>query len=994
MSKSKVNLKGLPYSCSYATPGASRLRAIWSKKQANSISYFNRYAHPLCPNHYAANPLDKPYYNEYLWKSCKKRRCSALRSKNRVDVEADSIGVAVGMVCSESQIAGPRSLKDSQHDEINSCNFATYLKAFALVYVLPEVEWTADKIDMLLQEGVDLLEASSEGSEATAERKEDCMNPPLLRPQIYTDAENRIKRNFSLEGHTFTLALESRYLGDPNQPMETQLPHTIENLRGVLQTFFRTSHYCLLLTKMGHLLIWKRRNVFFVLDVQGRRKNDLVSDKAKGVAMLVCLHTIDNVYYLVSQLSGISPEDEFTLRELVVVRLVTPDGTLYLRDTVQRDMEFEVINSNYAYLKGNLHLSLNTADPLRSRSSIMVAVGAIMASKIDHPATWNHTMFDRLICYGVELCRSCWGDRLEEQRPINLDEFPTQLRLGQFVVELELLPNVRAGNWRSVLRVAGTEFDHHVRETLKEFGNAIFQINSQMYAVWTKGDFYYLLDAYRHTIADTAVEKDKGAWSTVRMFRDPLTMISVFHQLLKESNRPSPYHLHAVRIKNLAECPKGYALAPLPDDDDTEVQSINETILFNQLATSSGHVLAALSDYEEDLCSHTEDNSDIENFELLDNIDDDEPDLDCAEECEDEGSEGDEDTQVRDVGHKKKPKKDQNELKISKSVSFIAVPKSQQKGGDRENSRLVSGQTPTFSAPKAKPASDAKDQRLSSGESPHFLAPKEKPCSCQTDVRSAPPERTEHHSELPAVQSVTASGRPQSSSKLTSTKRDIMKPSAGPSKDLASSLEEIRATRKGIVKNSEFDSELYGKMSCPNQPLKVARFQAKTFKQKTCQQSCWCIGGKGKSQEPPEVNSKQALQATRFPGFCREAHMLAVAGSESGTVESLKRLLISSFQAANRVLTMTPWGNYVVFRVHTSSESGSRFYVFDGCTCNIDRFRHLDLSRGTAGLLPFGKLSQVVCHMIDSREVKALDALSTRLEAPCRRFEHLLARNA
>ncbi|XP_034656486.1 uncharacterized protein LOC117893832 [Drosophila subobscura] len=918
MSKSKVNQKGMP--------SGSRSR------QPTSNSYYSTYSNPICPSRYAANPLDKPYYHEYLWKSCKKR-------KNRVDVEADSIGVAVGMVCSESKIAGPRSLEGRLHDEVNSRNFATYLKAFALVYVLPEVEWTAEKIDMLLQEGTDLFMASSEGDDSKPNK--DSKSTPLLRPQVYTNAEDRIKRNFTLEGHTFTLALESRYLGDPKQPLETQPPHIISNLRDVLQTFFRTGHYCLLLTKMGHLLIWKRRKVFFVLDVQGRRKDDLVSDKAKGVAMLVCLHTIDNVFYLVSQLSGISPTDDFTLRELVVVRLVTPDGRIYLRDTVQRDVDFEVINNNYAYLKGSLHLSLNTADPLRSRSSIMVAVGAIMASKIDHPATWNTNMFDRLICYGVELCRSCWGDRLKDLRPINLDEFPTQLRLGQFVVELELLPNVRSGNWRCVVRVAGTDFDHHVRETLKEFGNVIFQINSQMYAVWSKGGFYYLLDAYRHSIVGTHVQQDKalGAkWSTVRMFRDPLTMISVFHQLLKESNRQSPYHIHALRINNLAECPKGYALAPLPEGVDPEVQSINETIRFKQHATSSGHVLASVSDYEEDLVSQTEDSFDIENFELLDNVKD-ETELNFDEE-----GEGEEDTQDT--------KKDEKKGKLKVSVSVIEVP-SRYDGG----TRLTSGKSENPSPPKGKPSSKVKDQRLTSGETKNSLAAKEKPSRGQ-------------HSVLPKERS----GRSQS------PRKDKGFDSVRQPKELAETIKKVRAKT-----NSETEAK---GMSCPNKPLKVAHFQAKTFKQKACQQSCWCSGGDEKCRVPTEASSRHEIEAPKYPRFCLKPHMLAVAGSESGTMESIRRLLISSFQVANRVFTMTPWGNYVVFRVDKNSESGSGFYVFDGCTCNIDRFRHLDVSHGTAGLLPFGSLTQVVCHIIDSREVKALNALRTRLEEPCKRSEH------
>jgi len=324
--------------------------------------------------------------------------------------------------------------------EANVLNFATYLKAFALIYVLPEVDWTAEKIDMLLEEGTDLFRASSEvdqGKDVQEEHK-------LLEPEIYTNEEKRIKRNFNLEGHTFTLALEPRYLGAGSKPLEHQPPHTIDNLRPVLINFFKSSRYCLLLTRVGHLLIWRRRKVFFVLDVKGRRKEDLETVQDNGVAMLVCLKTIDNVVHLASNLSGISPQDEFTIRELVVVRLETPDGRIYMRDTSHRSIEFKVVNKSYAYLKGTLHLSLNEDDLVRNRSSLMVAVGSILASKIDHPANWDTNMLDRLICYGVELCRNCWSDCLRDRRPIDLDTFPTQLRMGQYVLELKLIPNSNA----------------------------------------------------------------------------------------------------------------------------------------------------------------------------------------------------------------------------------------------------------------------------------------------------------------------------------------------------------------------------------------------------------------------------------------------------------------------------------------------------------------------------------------------------------------------
>ncbi|XP_032574026.1 uncharacterized protein LOC6619381 [Drosophila sechellia] len=1101
------------------------------------------------------------------WKFCEK-------VPNRSDVEADSLGSPVGLVCSNATVNNPCGSSPKQ-EEANILNFATYLKAFALIYVLPETDWTAEKIDMLLEEGTELFRASSDVSQGHDDPDEN----KLLEPEIYTNEEKRIKRNFNLEGHTFTLALEPRYLGVGSKPLDQQPPHTIKNLGTILQNFFKSSRYCLLLTRVGHLLIWRRKRVFFVLDVKGRAKDDLATVKDNGVAMLVCLKSIDNVVHLASNLSGISPRDEFSIRELVVVRLETPDGRIYMRDTSHRSIEFKVVNKSYAYLKGTLHLSLNRDDPVRNRSSLMVAVGSVLASKIDHPANWDTNMLDRLISYGVELCRNCWADCLRDRRPIDLDTFPTQLRMGQFVLELKLIPNVRTGHWRCGVRIIGTEFEAHVSQALKERGNVVFQINNQMYAIWLKDGFYYLVDPYRHTIVGTHVAEDKaeGAkWATVRMFRDQLTMLSVFHQLLKESNRQSAYYVHVVRIRNLAECPEGYALVPMPDGkDNCEVKSLNETILFNdqQCVRVCNKTLAEISDYEEDVVSLLTDKSDIDHFQILDEQQN--AGAEC-EFCEEE---------FRTESLKRLPKN-----KTTSSKSRVGLSKreqdikdtsgkrsaTRQAGGrssstkspgltkSRENtshriakrSELPSKQTElgTHSPPSkahvkttpnvAQPSSrilkstikprevgDRSSNRSHNntlGRSrsrevplPERITTKKRQFKrqtggmCSTDPLPTSPERCKPR-EVPspgrAIKKIVKSSRqtggtalspsPEVSSLRYRSKEDVTsgkimiksentKDSGSPVKPHLRSKSRNRSPGKCSPRRTpsskmapKVDDSKGGNaapdLSIPKEAIgtQVANKEASNRKgalaskgvmllrkvnMKTItaiepsknekkeetpthilQQSVdksKCLGvaplaaahlntpaasnfvnelDQMEKPPSPKMNVRNAEQyieqpknsccrgadedsmegigsrmPVRFPGFSRVPQLLAVAGSESGTVESLNRVLGSAFKVANRVLTMTPWGNYVVFRHHPTDRSESAatwFYVFDGCTCDIDRFRHLDLSTGTAGLIAFRKQSEVVCHIIDSREEKAFKMLrSGQVDPPRKRIQRLLA---
>lgn len=1110
---------------------------------------------------------------------------------NRSDVEADSLGCPVGLVCSNATVNNPCGCSPKQQ-EANVLNFATYLKAFALIYVLPETDWTAEKIDMLLEEGTDLFRASSDVNQG----HDDPDEHKLLEPEIYTNEEKRIKRNFNLEGHTFTLALEPRYLGVGSKPLDQQPPHIIKNLGTILQSFFKSSRYCLLLTRVGHLLIWRRRRVFFVLDVKGRAKDDLATVKDNGVAMLVCLKSIDNVVHLASNLSGISPRDEFSIRELVVVRLETPDGRIYMRDTSHRSIEFKVVNKSYAYLKGTLHLSLNKDDPVRNRSSLMVAVGSVLASKIDHPANWDTNMLDRLISYGVELCRSCWSDCLRDRRPIDLDTFPTQLRMGQFVLELKLIPNVRTGHWRCGVRIIGTDFEAHVSQALKELGNVVFQINNQMYAIWLKDGFYYLVDPYRHTIVGTHVAEDKaeGAkWATVRMFRDQLTMLSVFHQLLKESNRQSAYYVHVVRIRNLAECPEGYALLPMPDGkDNCEVKSLNETIFFNeqQCVRVCNKSLAEISDYEEDVVSLLTDKSDIDHFQVLDEQQNGGAECEfCEEEFRTEPlkrrpkgkntnsksrvglSKREQDikdtsgkmlpTASRTPNDKDSPRLDKKSRSAnrqaggrSSSTKSPGLTKSRENTSNRiaKRSVLPSKQTelgthfppskaPVKTTPNVAPPSGRivrstiktrevggrssnRSQNNTLGRSrsreepfPERITTKKMQFKrqaggmCSRDPLSTSPERCkprEGSSPDRTIKKIVKSSRqtggtvcsrpPEVSSLRYRSKEDVtsgkimiksentkdsgspikshlrsksrnrspgkfsprgtpsrkMAPKvddskgANPALDLSITKEAIRtqvankeaSDRKGVIASkgvmllrkvnmktdtaiepskkeatqthilqqsvdkskslgvaplaaahlntpaaSNFVNELDQKEKPPYPKMNVRNAEQSIEHPK----NCCCRGAEEDSMEG--IGSRMPV---KFPGFSRAPHLLAVAGSESGTVESLNRVLSSAFKVANRVLTMTPWGNYVVFRHHPTNRSAATwFYVFDGCTCDIDRFRHLDLSTGTAGLIAFRKQSEVVCHIIDSREEKALKMLRSGMEdPPHKRIQRLLAR--
>ncbi|KAM8708102.1 hypothetical protein ACLKA7_015124 [Drosophila subpalustris] len=892
---SNYNKKQNNFSCPDRKSTSNRKRSIYSNNKIGA-----NYSNNDCENY--------SNFQESKNRGFTKKEiniCNGNRIPNRVKDEVDSIGSAVGLTCSTTPVVRHYKCLGKELQDLKFAqDFATYLKAFALIYVLPEEEWTTENIDKLLLEGEDLFQICSEDDHADG---------PLYQSNIYNNIEERIKRNFKLEGHSFTVELKPPYLGDENKPMELRPSHIIRNLKPVLQDFFRTAHYCLLLYKAGYLLIWRRRKVFFVMDVKGRRREDFVSTK-NGVAMLICLQNINNAVHLISNLSGVTQSDKFSIRELAVVRLVTPDGRVFLRDSKPPSVEYKVINQNYAYLTSHLHLSLNPDASLRNRSSLVVGVAAILASQIDNPASWNTSMFDRLICYGVEFCRS----RLSLE-PKN---FPTQLRLGQFIVDLKVIPKVCSGKWEPAgISSKNNNLQTELRSTLQSHGNALFQINSQIYGLWIKDDFFYLLDPYRHTVP-APQKRENGTlsskWATVRMFRDVLTMLNVFHQLLKESNRQSSFSIHGVCINNI------YSPKPLPKDANNEVKCCNQTIEFpEQLNNCKKLLLSDISDYEPDAPMESQSQEEpliVNKFKQI---------IDKDKDKDKEKADGD---GVMD-SVAKSTQCTYDKLQVLKDLSRPTTRSNSPRG----NHSTVGPKNTTF--------------------------PIQSPTTLSTRRKGVWPAKATGNLSALRMASSAAGVRNQ-----------------------------IRPGIKDFTKEESNNSTLVlTYCETQRQPEKMTE-RCKTDESQTSFKS---------ASLPPSIpDSSDTVQIEmpskdiRYPIYTKDPHILAVAGSESGTIESLKRLLDYAFKVSNRVLTMTPWGNYVVFKHPNQRGNSFLFYLFDGCTCNIDRFRHLDLNSGTAGLLPFQTKIQVICYMIDSRETRASKLLNASLDDSRRQFEDLMGRGA
>ncbi|BFF97449.1 uncharacterized protein DMAD_05859 [Drosophila madeirensis] len=551
---------------------------------------------------------DDPFYPSFDPKECARMR--------RGDYDR-SLGYPIGVVASSFTVRTGIANQES-------VRFAGNLKGFAHSYYTRRDEWQPEMIDQIVAEGQVLFNDSAGMDNANES----------VNPEIYDENEQRVTRHFKINEIEFAMELEAA-IEMPGYP------NILRNLRRIMREFFKHVKYGIFWTPNWYLLIWKEKGIWMVLDLNGRDTETLKVNHDNGYPVLLAFKSLDNVIWLIKKESNLDKNDKFSLREIIVVRLVTPglEGRSYDREHGVRMSEFDVIASDYAYVLSNLHLTLNPKEALRNRSALPVAVASALASKIDHPATWDQKMYDKVMCYGVNMCKNCWEPCHDLNQPMDLDSFPRQIRMGQFVAEILLSPNIFEGWWKCVPMYKFNDFHLMLEKALEQNDYVIFQINNQMYSLWKKGDFIYLMDPYRHHIVGRILEEGEDPKSaSVRMFGNIDRLLSVFHQILLESNRSAIFHIHGLKIRNITECPPGTAPALLPPDQDVEVASLNENIRFDENYDKCMEELGEISDYEEDLASEIEPIVEISSSEEM--VEEEEGGEEAAG---GEGDEGDED---------------------------------------------------------------------------------------------------------------------------------------------------------------------------------------------------------------------------------------------------------------------------------------------------------------------------------------------------------------
>ncbi|XP_037938620.1 uncharacterized protein LOC119671868 [Teleopsis dalmanni] len=916
--------------------------------------------------------------------------------KRRID---NSLGSPIGLV--KSSIL----LKTTDDKKMQAQRFAVYLKAFAKTYIMPESDWNTPAIDATLKEGQILYTESIKGGVEHNEAESS---------SIYSETELKVSRAFNVGDFVFNIELtEPDNKFTVNKIEEGENPENdlnISEFRSILKSFFHKCKYGLLKFRSWYLLVWKSRGVYFIFDFNGRNAVNFVSNRDNGFAMLLCLKSIDNISHLVTNLSNLAENSTFTLREVKVVKLVSPDGRVMTMDIGVRPNQYEVISSDYAFLKSALHLSLNRNAPLRNRSSFPTGIAVLLAGKIDHPGTWKEKILDKLICYGVNLFRYCWPQPLNTTDEIRFDQLPQEIKIGQFALKFSLTPKLWEGTWKCVPRYEKSELKTAIETSFKNsHNNLLLQINQQMYAIMKKNNYIYFFDPYRHRVIGSETPSEK--YATLRMFRYMDTFLSVLTQILLESNRTSRFFIHKLEVSRIQQVvfTEGVPAVHPVECSTGDTISLNENICFDDDETECLPELAEISDYEdESLLSDTEEpKSETDESEEEPPMGEEEGGLDefGGFDTSDGGGGGlrsrrgkrrggrmrkggrSRSRRTRSRGRKKRRGRSKSRKRRGKkSRSRSRKRKGKKRRGKKRKGKKRKGKKRKGKSKKKGKKKKGKKGKKKKGKKKGKKKKDKKKGKKKGKKKDKKKGKKKGKKDKKKKKKSDKDKKKKKQKKEKKPKKD--KKSKKPKKEKKEKKKKEKKEKKKKEKKEKKQKPEKDKKKKPGDE-KDDKKDKKDKKRKGDKSSdddkskgddqFAKLGGEGDKKSgfggdyrgdgeyDPREYGDITYNPNAYPGFSKTPKQMAVVGSENGSYESICKLLRAGFKCADRVLTMTPWGNYVVFRGYKMFDK--IYFLFDGCTCNVNRFRHLNLACGTAGLLNFNNLHTVVCYIIDARKV-------------------------
>lgn len=354
--------------------------------------------------------------------------------------------------------------------------------AHGMTHVKHPANWSERDIDHILMMGTELYKATED---------------------VRIDKFNTFTKGFTYKNNYIQVTMSEPIIVGR---IMTMTERSMDLYNG-LQKFFKTYQQGIFATSNLVLYIMQENIGFYVFDPCGR--DEQCERNHKREAALMAFTSIMNVYHLILNLSKINSRAPFVISNVKVIQFMNKDYVLNEFTAVGgsnqkscRNDEYEMLDEQIAYLRGNFSLNSAIFEDLRNRHGLACSIMAIIYAKIDPPVSWCRSTIDRVLHFGYKFHMDCLEDP-HVIRNLSLPEIPSKFYIGDsYCVQIAIAAYMA----HSRLIHTRFAFDNPITtaliQSLNSFRCLLLELDNCMFAVWRTepASIYYFFDPYQKNV--------------------------------------------------------------------------------------------------------------------------------------------------------------------------------------------------------------------------------------------------------------------------------------------------------------------------------------------------------------------------------------------------------------------------------------------------------------------------------------------------------------
>lgn len=327
-----------------------------------------------------------------------------------------------------------------------------------------------------------------------------------------------------------------------------------------LDLFFRKYDAGVLTSSVLNIAIWKNCKFFHIFDGQARLDNcEIAGPNVNGTAKLILVQDLIGVLFIILEKSNVGNES-FVLYGITVVNLrklstLPDDNEETLGDPRRRPSGYQIRETFRAVVQGSYHLQHPILpQEFQGRGHLIIAVSAIMYSKLVSASKWTKIMIDLIFnqsnIYLTDLARIL-GRTLDETFEVAVKDLLCDFVFGVYTAKIKVEENVIPGQGKKGKANIGTG----IRDFFEVQSSGILEIKKIFYPIWKEQNKYYLLDPF--ACDDAGFRADAHDPEQLEIYKRAascVTMNSSIDQLIEtilentESKEKDPFIIHGLNI--------------------------------------------------------------------------------------------------------------------------------------------------------------------------------------------------------------------------------------------------------------------------------------------------------------------------------------------------------------------------------------------------------------------------------------------------------------